>query len=79
MKFLQLFATAAVTFSQMTEALLMPRHTAPQFSNVNAVSNMEFTTVSLDDYKGQWVVLVFYPFDFTYVCPTELIAFSDNL
>ncbi len=29
--------------------------------------------------KGKYVVLVFYPFDFTYVCPTELIAFSDSI
>jgi alkyl hydroperoxide reductase subunit AhpC len=28
---------------------------------------------------GKYVVLLFYPFDFTYVCPTELISFSDNL
>ena len=41
--------------------------------------NSEFKTVSLDDYKGKYVVLVFYPFDFTYVCPTELIAFSDEI
>jgi len=33
--------------------------------------------ISLDDYKGVWLVLLFYPFDFTYVCPTELLAFSD--
>ena len=41
--------------------------------------NGEFKTVSLSDYKGKYVVLVFYPFDFTYVCPTELISFSENL
>lgn len=37
------------------------------------------TKISLDDYNGKWVVMLFYPFDFTYVCPTELIAFSDEL
>ena len=46
---------------------------------MNAVINQEFKTVSLDDYKGKYLVLVFYPFDFTYVCPTELIAFSENI
>ena len=35
--------------------------------------------MSLDDFKGKWVVLLFYPFDFTYVCPTELISFSENI
>jgi hypothetical protein len=35
--------------------------------------------VSLSDYAGRWVVLISYPLDFTFVCPTELIAFSDRL
>ncbi|HEX8889262.1 MAG TPA: peroxiredoxin [Pyrinomonadaceae bacterium] len=34
--------------------------------------------VKLSDYKGQWLVLLFYPLDFTFVCPTELTAFSDR-
>ncbi|KAJ3169001.1 hypothetical protein HDU88_001328 [Geranomyces variabilis] len=51
---------------------------APNFSAV-AVSNGEFKTVSLDDYKGKYVVLFFYPMDFTFVCPTEIIAFSDAI
>src|SRR5688572_8809485 len=32
--------------------------------------------VSLDDYRGRWLVLLFYSLDFTFVCPTELLAFS---
>lgn len=36
-------------------------------------------TVSLKDYEGQWLVMVFYPLDFTFVCPTELTAISDRL
>jgi peroxiredoxin 1 len=39
----------------------------------------EFKEISLDDYKGKYVVLFFYPLDFTFVCPTEIIAFSDRL
>jgi peroxiredoxin (alkyl hydroperoxide reductase subunit C) len=35
--------------------------------------------VKLSDYRGRWVVLLFYPLDFTFVCPTELINFSDRL
>jgi len=38
--------------------------------------NSEF---SLSDYKGKYVVLFFYPLDFTFVCPTELIAFSRRI
>merc|ERR1719305_1660363 len=34
--------------------------------------------ISLDDYKGKYVVLFFYPLDFTFVCPTEIIAFNDR-
>ncbi|MBX9667683.1 MAG: peroxiredoxin [Candidatus Obscuribacterales bacterium] len=35
--------------------------------------------VSLNDYKGKWLILFFYPLDFTFVCPTELKAFHDHL
>ena len=35
--------------------------------------------VALKDYKGKWVVLFFYPLDFTFVCPTEVVEFSKHL
>ncbi len=41
--------------------------------------NGEFRNVSLDEYKGKYVVLFFYPLDFTFVCPTEILAFSDRV
>jgi peroxiredoxin (alkyl hydroperoxide reductase subunit C) len=41
-----------------------------------AVKGHEFTRITLSSYKGRWIVLFFYPLDFTFVCPTELIAFS---
>ncbi len=50
---------------------------APKFKAV-AVVDKEFQEVSLDDYKGKWVVLFFYPLDFTFVCPTEITAFADS-
>jgi len=50
---------------------------APHFS-AKAFNNEEFVTVSLSDYKGKWVVLFFYPADFTFVCPTELGELADN-
>ena len=34
--------------------------------------------VRLSDYRGKWLVMVFYPLDFTFVCPTELTTFSDR-
>jgi alkyl hydroperoxide reductase subunit AhpC len=50
---------------------------APDFEGV-AVVNGEFKNIKLTDYKGKYVVLFFYPLDFTFVCPTEIIAFSDR-
>lgn len=43
----------------------------PDFE-VDAYHNNEIKKVKLSDYRGKWVVLVFYPADFTFVCPTEL-------
>jgi peroxiredoxin (alkyl hydroperoxide reductase subunit C) len=37
-----------------------------------------FKQISLDDYKGKYVVLFFYPLDFTFVCPSEIIAFHNH-
>jgi peroxiredoxin 1 len=51
---------------------------APVFKGT-AVVNGQFKEISLEDYKGQYVVLFFYPLDFTFVCPTEIIAFSDRV
>ena len=56
----------------------LPRQKAPFFS-ATAVKDEKFTRISLDDFKGKYLVLLFYPFDFTYVCPTELVSFSDNI
>ncbi|XP_028323593.1 thioredoxin-dependent peroxide reductase, mitochondrial [Gouania willdenowi] len=50
---------------------------APAFK-ATAVLNGEFKDVSLDDFKGKYLVLFFYPLDFTFVCPTEIISFSDK-
>lgn len=51
---------------------------APDFEAV-AVFDQEFATVKLSDYfDKKYVVLFFYPLDFTFVCPTEITAFSDN-
>ena len=69
----------AQTLTLAASALIRPRDMAPDFKNVPAVLGLEFTKISLSDYKGKFLVLVFYPFDFTYVCPTELIAFNEAL
>lgn len=56
---------------------LIPR-AAPDFK-ATAVVNGEIKDVKLADYKGKFVLLFFYPLDFTFVCPTEILAFSDRL
>jgi len=50
---------------------------APDFK-AEALVGKGFKDISLSDYKGKWVVLFFYPLDFTFVCPTEITAFSDR-
>lgn len=51
---------------------------APNFSGT-AVVNGQFKDIELRDFIGKYLVLFFYPLDFTFVCPTELIAFSDRM
>lgn len=51
---------------------------APEFKG-KAVVGHNFQDLSLSQYKGKWVVLFFYPLDFTFVCPTEIIDFSDRV
>jgi peroxiredoxin (alkyl hydroperoxide reductase subunit C) len=50
---------------------------APDFKG-KAVVGHEFRDLSLSQYKGKWVILFFYPLDFTFVCPTEIIDFSER-
>ena len=50
---------------------------APDFT-ATAVFDQEFQEVKLSKYRGKYVVLFFYPLDFTFVCPTEITAFSDR-
>lgn len=50
---------------------------APDFS-AQAVFDQEFIDLTLKQYRGKYVVLFFYPLDFTFVCPTEITAFSDR-
>ena len=51
---------------------------APDFCGT-AVVDGDFKEIKLEGYRGKYVVLFFYPLDFTFVCPTELIAFSERI
>ncbi len=52
---------------------------APDFTATAVMPDNSFKDISLSDYKGKKVVLFFYPLDFTFVCPTEIIAFDHRL
>lgn len=52
---------------------------APDFKAAAVMPDNSFKEISLSDYKGKKIVLFFYPLDFTFVCPTEIIAFDHRL
>lgn len=72
MKYLLVITLLAVALG------LMPRQQAPGFTAIAVLPNHSFSTINLSDYAGKYVVLLFYPFDFTYVCPTEITSYSDK-
>jgi len=61
----------------MTENELRINKAAPEFT-AEVFQNEETKRIHLRDYHGKWVILFFYPADFTFVCPTELEALADN-
>jgi peroxiredoxin (alkyl hydroperoxide reductase subunit C) len=52
-----------------------PTFDMPSTKNIDTLAE----NVRSEDYKGKWLILMFYPLDFTFVCPTELIHFSERL
>src|SRR5690349_17496698 len=53
-----------------------PDFTMPVFDPSNP-SNTKLR-ISLSDYQGSWLLFFYYPMDFTFVCPTEILAFADR-
>lgn len=51
---------------------------APEFTAQAVMPDGTFQEVKLSDYRGKYVLMFFYPLDFTFVCPTEIIAFSEH-
>ena len=49
---------------------------APDFSATAVMADNSFQDLRLSDYRGKYVVLFFYPLDFTFVCPSEILAFN---
>jgi len=56
-----------------------PNFSVKAYDRTKHGTDKEFSTVSMNDFKGKWVCLFFYPLDFTSVCPTELVAFNKML
>lgn len=52
---------------------------APDFKATTVMEDGSVKEIKLSDYKGKYVVLFFYPLDFTFVCPTEIISMSDRI
>ena len=65
--------------SVSTNELIQVGRQAPSFSTDALMPDGGFKKLSLSDYKGKWVVLFFYPLDFTFVCPTEIRGFDESL
>ncbi|MBX7172730.1 MAG: peroxiredoxin [Pyrinomonadaceae bacterium] len=72
--------SATATAKENTVTFAKVGQPAPDF-NLPSTKNLETLkeNVKLSDYKGKWLILMFYPLDFTFVCPTELTAFSDRI
>jgi peroxiredoxin (alkyl hydroperoxide reductase subunit C) len=68
--------TASATTAPIAAMVGQP---APEFDLVST-KNLEKLNerVTLADYRNKWLILIFYPLDFSSVCPTELTAFSDR-
>lgn len=73
-------STATAAAFENTFKLAKVGQAAPDF-DMPSTKNIETLkeNVKLSDYTGKWLILLFYPLDFTFVCPTELIHFSDRL
>lgn len=56
-----------------------PNFTLKAYDRTKDGTDEQFKDISLSDFHGKWVCLFFYPLDFTFVCPTELVSFNDKL
>jgi len=61
----------------MSEARV--QNEAPDFKAQAVLADGSVKEIKLSDYRGKYVVLFFYPLDFTFVCPTEILALSDRI
>lgn len=58
---------------------LAPDFSIQAYDRTKDDTGAQFVQANLSDYSGKWVCLYFYPLDFTFVCPTEIVTFNDAL
>jgi len=64
---------------EVNATMVQVQQEAPSFSAEAVLPDHSIGELSLTSYRGKYVVLFFYPLDFTFVCPTELLAFADRI
>ena len=64
--------------SAVSEMSLQVGQKVSDFAAQALVADGSFKEVKLSDYKGKWLVVFFYPLDFTFVCPTEIQSFNKH-
>jgi len=78
-RFHKIQQTIRTSTGATTMAVLVTQQ-APEFKCTAVLPDGSFKDdFALSDYRGKYVLLFFYPLDFTFVCPTEIIAFSDRV
>jgi len=66
-----------IDLPETNTSVLQIGQTIPQFT-LEAFQNEATKKITLEDFKGKWLILFFYPADFTFICPTELEEMADN-
>ena len=82
MKILYLLITLlclACSTCKIKEPILLVTNKAPDFQGMAVMPDNSFEKISLSQYHGSYIILFFYPGDFTFICPTEIIAFNKRL
>lgn len=72
------YAAATHAVTAVAQPTLVTRE-APGFTAEAVMPDDTFAEISLSSFRGKYVILFFYPLDFTFVCPTEIVAFNDQL
>mmetsp|Transcript_54691 Transcript_54691/g.119900 ORF Transcript_54691/g.119900 Transcript_54691/m.119900 type:complete len:219 (+) Transcript_54691:63-719(+) len=71
-----MFLRLAAYAMALASGRLLIQKDAPEFKATAVMPDDQTKEISLQSYRGTYVVLFFYPFDFTFVCPTEILAFD---